>query len=54
MTRTPAAVRRHAPRLGQDSRAVMSEWLGMGDAEFAGLVAAGLLGTDENPAGGPG
>jgi crotonobetainyl-CoA:carnitine CoA-transferase CaiB-like acyl-CoA transferase len=54
MTRTPAAVRRHAPRLGQDSRAVMSEWLGMGDAEFAALVAAGVLGTDDRPAGGPG
>lgn len=49
MTRTPAAVRRHAPRLGQDSRAVTSEWLGMSDAEFADLVAAGILGTDDSP-----
>jgi crotonobetainyl-CoA:carnitine CoA-transferase CaiB-like acyl-CoA transferase len=53
MTRTPAGVRGHAPRLGQDSRAVMSQWLGMDDAEFTGLVAAGVLGTDDSPAGAP-
>ena len=48
MTRSPAMIRRHAPRLGQDSRAVLSEWLGIDDTEFDSLMAAGVVSTDDS------
>ncbi len=41
----PAAPVRAAPCVGQHSREVLSAELGLGDAEYASLVAAGVTGT---------
>jgi benzylsuccinate CoA-transferase BbsF subunit len=47
MTLTPARVRRHAPRLGQDTRYVLTHWLGMDEASVLALVESGVVGTDD-------
>jgi crotonobetainyl-CoA:carnitine CoA-transferase CaiB-like acyl-CoA transferase len=44
LSRTPAAVTRPSPRLGQHSREVLAEFLGVSDAEYEDLVAAGVTG----------
>ncbi len=41
----PAAPLRASPCVGQHSREVLAEELGIGDAEYAALVAAGVTGT---------
>jgi crotonobetainyl-CoA:carnitine CoA-transferase CaiB-like acyl-CoA transferase len=43
-SRTPAAVTRHAPGLGQHSREVLAELLQIGDEEYEALVEAGVTG----------
>jgi crotonobetainyl-CoA:carnitine CoA-transferase CaiB-like acyl-CoA transferase len=40
---TPGSVRRGAPRLGQHSREVLAEVLGLSDSEIDGLVAANVV-----------
>jgi crotonobetainyl-CoA:carnitine CoA-transferase CaiB-like acyl-CoA transferase len=47
MSRTPAMVRRPAPRLGQDTRYVLSQWLGMDDDAISALLAAQLVATSD-------
>ncbi|HZU77655.1 MAG TPA: CoA transferase [Dehalococcoidia bacterium] len=44
LSRTPAAVTRHAPGLGQHSREVLAELLCMSDDEYEELVAQGVTG----------
>lgn len=44
LSRTPAAVTRPAPGLGQHSREVLAEYLGIGNAEYEELVALGITG----------
>jgi crotonobetainyl-CoA:carnitine CoA-transferase CaiB-like acyl-CoA transferase len=44
LSRTPAAVTRHAPMLGEHSREVFAELLCMADGEYEALVAAGVTG----------
>ena len=48
LSRTPAAVNRPAPMMGEHSRAVLAEFLGVSDAEYEELVALGVTG-DEPP-----
>ncbi|MHB8574848.1 MAG: CaiB/BaiF CoA transferase family protein [Dehalococcoidia bacterium] len=43
-SRTPVAVTRPSPALGQHSREVLAEFLGVTDAEYEVLVAAGVTG----------
>ena len=43
-SRTPAAVTRHAPMLGEHSREVLAEYLGVTDDEYEELVALGITG----------
>jgi formyl-CoA transferase len=43
-SRTPAWVERHAPMMGEHSREVLAEFLGITDAEYGDLVAAGITG----------
>jgi benzylsuccinate CoA-transferase BbsF subunit len=47
MGRTPARIRRPAPRLGEDTRYVLSHWLGIPDAEVEALVRSGVVATDD-------
>ena len=47
---TPGAIRTPAPRLGEHNRALLAE-LGVGDAAYAALVAAGVVGEREDGAG---
>jgi crotonobetainyl-CoA:carnitine CoA-transferase CaiB-like acyl-CoA transferase len=44
LSRTPAAVTRPAPMLGEHSREVLAEFLGITDAEYEQLVAEGITG----------
>jgi crotonobetainyl-CoA:carnitine CoA-transferase CaiB-like acyl-CoA transferase len=44
---TPGCVRRPAPRLGEHSRQVLRELVGLGDAEIDRLTASGALSEDE-------
>jgi crotonobetainyl-CoA:carnitine CoA-transferase CaiB-like acyl-CoA transferase len=48
LDRTPAALRRHAPRLGEHTREVLAE-AGYGPAEIDALVAAGVAGVAGTP-----
>ena len=41
--RLPLPDQRPAPRLGEDSRGVVADWLGAGDEEIAALEAAGTI-----------
>jgi len=43
MSGTPLSFRRPAPRLGEHNREVFGEFLGLGDAEIADLVARGVI-----------
>jgi crotonobetainyl-CoA:carnitine CoA-transferase CaiB-like acyl-CoA transferase len=43
MSETPPSIRRGAPRLGQDSRAVLKEFLGYEDALVAELLGEGVI-----------
>ena len=43
----PPPAARRGPRLAEDSRAVLEELAGVGDAEFAALVAAGIVQLDK-------
>jgi crotonobetainyl-CoA:carnitine CoA-transferase CaiB-like acyl-CoA transferase len=43
-SRTPARVERPAPMMGEHSREVLAEFLGVTDAEYEELVAAGITG----------
>jgi crotonobetainyl-CoA:carnitine CoA-transferase CaiB-like acyl-CoA transferase len=45
-------IRRPSPRLGQDTRYVLTRWLGASDAEINELVAAGVVATDAPTAAG--
>jgi len=54
LDRTPAALRRHAPRLGEHTREVLAE-AGYGPAEIDELVSSGAAGVaPEGPETGPG
>lgn len=44
LSRTPAAVTRPAPMMGQHSREVLAELLGIGDEEYEDLVSLGITG----------
>jgi crotonobetainyl-CoA:carnitine CoA-transferase CaiB-like acyl-CoA transferase len=44
LSRTPAAVRRMAPSLGQDNQYVLQTILGYGETQITELVASGALG----------
>jgi len=46
----PAPIQRAAPMLGEHSREVCRDWLGLADAEIAGLLADGVLETPATPA----
>jgi crotonobetainyl-CoA:carnitine CoA-transferase CaiB-like acyl-CoA transferase len=47
MSRTPATVRRPAPRLGQDTRDVLSRWLRVDDEAMSALLATRLVATSD-------
>jgi crotonobetainyl-CoA:carnitine CoA-transferase CaiB-like acyl-CoA transferase len=51
MSVTPARVRRHAPRLGQDTRYVLRRWLGLDTASVEALVECGVVGPADPPLG---
>ena len=42
-SRLPLPEQRPAPRLGEDSRGVVADWLGIGEEEMAALEAAGTI-----------
>ena len=42
-SRLPLPEQRPAPRLGEDSRGVVADWLGIGEEEIAALEAAGTI-----------
>ncbi|HLX04172.1 MAG TPA: CoA transferase, partial [Candidatus Binatus sp.] len=44
LSRTPAAVRRAAPSLGQDNQHVLESILGYNETQISELVASGALG----------
>jgi crotonobetainyl-CoA:carnitine CoA-transferase CaiB-like acyl-CoA transferase len=46
LSQTPAAIRHAGRRIGEDTRRVLHELLGMGDAEIARLEAAGVVACD--------
>ena len=46
----PAPIQRAAPMLGEHSREVCRDWLGLADAEIDGLLADGVLETPATPA----
>jgi formyl-CoA transferase len=46
LSRTPAAIRHAGKRVGQDTRRVLTELLGMGEDEIARLEAAGAIACD--------
>jgi crotonobetainyl-CoA:carnitine CoA-transferase CaiB-like acyl-CoA transferase len=48
-SRTPAAVTRAAPRLGEHSREVLGQLAGVGAAQYDELVAAGITGEPALP-----
>ncbi|MGE5095730.1 MAG: CaiB/BaiF CoA transferase family protein [Betaproteobacteria bacterium] len=50
MSATPGAVRHAGRRIGQDTRRVLSEWLGMGEDEIARLERSGIVACDPQPA----
>jgi crotonobetainyl-CoA:carnitine CoA-transferase CaiB-like acyl-CoA transferase len=52
LSRTPMRIRRPSPRLGQDTRYVLTRWLGASHAEIDELVAAGVVATDAPTAAG--
>jgi crotonobetainyl-CoA:carnitine CoA-transferase CaiB-like acyl-CoA transferase len=43
LSRTPTTFGRRPPRVGEHSRELLADWLGMDEAEFAGLVEAGAV-----------
>ena len=43
LSATPASFRRSPPRLGEHSRAVLGEWLGLAEGELDALAAAGVI-----------
>jgi crotonobetainyl-CoA:carnitine CoA-transferase CaiB-like acyl-CoA transferase len=45
----PCPVRRPAPMLGQDKKAVLGGLLGLSDAELRGLSEAGIIGCEAVP-----
>lgn len=49
-TDLPAPIERAAPLLGEHSRAVCRDWLGLPDAELDALLAAGVLEEPVRPA----
>jgi crotonobetainyl-CoA:carnitine CoA-transferase CaiB-like acyl-CoA transferase len=42
LSTTPAAIRRHAARLGEDDAAVLAEWLGLSAREVQEIAAADI------------
>lgn len=49
LSRTPAEVRGPAPAFGEDTAAVLREWLGLSESEVTALVAAGVVLTEGGP-----
>jgi crotonobetainyl-CoA:carnitine CoA-transferase CaiB-like acyl-CoA transferase len=49
MARTPSSIHRNSNTLGEHNREVLCGLLGLGDAEFADLEAAGIVGTEYRP-----
>ena len=49
LSRTPGEVRGPAPAFGEDSAAVLREWLGLSEAEIEALVAAEVVRTEGGP-----
>jgi crotonobetainyl-CoA:carnitine CoA-transferase CaiB-like acyl-CoA transferase len=43
LSRTPADYRRQPPRVGEQTREMLADWLGMGEQECAALEAAGVV-----------
>ncbi|WP_438390428.1 CaiB/BaiF CoA transferase family protein [Caballeronia sp. DA-9] len=43
LSSTPASIRKSAPLLGEDNAGVLSDWLGMSDAEIAALRQSGVI-----------
>jgi crotonobetainyl-CoA:carnitine CoA-transferase CaiB-like acyl-CoA transferase len=43
LSRTPAQFDRRPPRVGEHGRELLAEWLGMDEAEFTALAAAGAV-----------
>jgi CoA:oxalate CoA-transferase len=43
LSRTPPKIERSAPDLGQDTREVLKEWLGLGDKDIDSLVESGIV-----------
>ncbi|HET9580964.1 MAG TPA: CoA transferase [Usitatibacter sp.] len=50
LSATPGAIRHAGRRIGQDTRRVLSEWLGMGEDEIARLERSGIVACDRHPA----
>ena len=50
LSETPGAIRHAGRRVGQDTRRVLSEWLGMGEDEIARLAGSGIVACDPEPA----
>ena len=49
LSRTPGRVYGYAPQFGQDTRAVLEEWLGMPEAQTDALVESGVALTEGGP-----
>ena len=49
LSRTPGRVYGYAPAFGQDTAAVLKEWINIGDAETASLAASGVVLTEGGP-----
>jgi formyl-CoA transferase len=49
---TPGSIRTPAPRLGEHNRVLLAE-VGVGDAAYAALVAAGVVGERGDDGSGP-
>ena len=43
LSRTPAQFERRPPRVGEHSRELLSDWLGMDEAEFTALAQTGAV-----------
>ena len=43
LSATPADYRHHPPRVGEQSRALLAEWLALNDDELAALESGGVV-----------